>query len=145
MKYKYLLFILSLNFFSSCKNEDLKVKIVDTACINGQKRAISDINAGKLYYFHSNVLYEWEEMAKLLSTYNIEFKDNISSCIAPLSDFKYDCYEQVMWSEIDKKIGKSTIDSLWKIAERNFVLKYPDSVYIKDGIDIRKKYFNTSD
>jgi len=29
---------------------------------------------------------------------------------------------------------------LWKVAEKEFVLKYPDSVYIKDGIDIRSKY-----
>lgn len=122
------------------KNKDLKVKVIDTSCLNGKKRAESDLKKGRLYYFHSKVCYEWKEMAELLSEYEIEFKDYNANHIGPPLGFENDCYEKIMWSEIDKKIGKNTIDSLWKIAERNFVLENPDSIYIKDGIDIRTKY-----
>jgi hypothetical protein len=122
------------------KNKDLKVKVIDTSCINERKRAESDIKKGKLYFFRSKVWFEWKEMAELLSEYNIEYKDYEHICFGPPPGFEHDCYEKLMWTEIDKRIGENTIDSLWKIAERNFVLKYPDSLYIKDGIDIRKKY-----
>jgi hypothetical protein len=122
------------------KNKDLKVKVIDTSCINERKRAESDIKKGKLYFFRSKVWYEWKEMAELLPEYDIEFKDHKPNHIGPPPGFKNDCYEKIMRSEIDDKIGKTTIDSLWKIAERNFVFKYPDSIYIKDGVDIRKQY-----
>ncbi len=122
------------------KNKHLKVKVIDTSCTNERKRAESDIKSGKLYYFYSKVWYEWKEMAELLAEYHIEYKDYDHNCFGPPPGFENDCYEKLMWAEIDKKIGENTIDSLWKIAERNFVLKYPDSLYIKDGMDIREKY-----
>ncbi|AOW19375.1 hypothetical protein [Urechidicola croceus] len=122
------------------KNNDLKIKVIDTNCINDRKRAKSDIEKGKLYYFHSNSWYEWTEMAKLISEFNIELISYEFGCIAPPEGFESNCYEKLMNTEIHNRIGMKKIDSLWKIAERNFVLKYPDSLYMKDGIDVRTKY-----
>jgi len=122
------------------KYQNQKIKIIDTQCINQRKRAKSDIEKEKLIYFHSKTSYEWKEMAELLTTYNIIFQDYWHYCFAPPTGFEHDCYEKEMWAAIDTKYGNTLIDSLWNIAERNFVLKYPDSLYIKGGMDIRKKY-----
>ena len=47
-----------------------------------------------------------------------------------------------MLEEIYNRYGENFIDSLWQIAEERFVRKHPDSIYIKDGIDIRSKYLD---
>jgi hypothetical protein len=122
------------------KQDTVRAVVIDTACINQRERAKSDIKKGKLIYYHSNLWYEWKEMEELLTEYNIEFKNHSHSCFGPPPGFEYDCYKKLMWLEIDKRIGQSIIDSLWNVAERKFVLKYPDSLYIKDGMDIRQKY-----
>ena len=90
------------------KNKDLKVKVIDTSCINERKRAESDIKKGKLYFFRSKVWFEWKEMAELLSEYNIEYKDYEHNCFGPPPGFEHDCYEKLMWTEIDKRIMLQT-------------------------------------
>ncbi len=122
------------------KKSSIKIHVVDTACINQRERALSDVKEGKLYYFHSNTTPEWREMAELLSLYNVELKDYLASCLRFDPPFNEYCYEEVMWAETEKRLGQPTIDSLWRVAERMFVMKYPDSVYMKDGEDVRKKY-----
>lgn len=122
------------------KNKDVNFVVIDTACINQRKRALSDLSKGELYYFHSKSWLEWKEMEVLLAEFNIGFKDYEGSCLRVSPEFNEYCYEEVMWAEIDKRIGAAVIDSLWEVAERNFVLKYPDSLYMKDGIDVREKY-----
>lgn len=122
------------------KQDTVNSIVIDTACINERKRAKSDIKAGKLIYYHSKGWYEWKEMAELLKKYNIEYRDYLHSCFAAPPGFEHKCYEREMWKAISEKVGDKKIDSLWNLAENEFVLKYPDSVYIKDGIDIRSKY-----
>ena len=39
-----------------------------------------------------------------------------------------------------KRTGIAVTDSLMIIAEKEFVINNPDSLYIRDGIDIRTKY-----
>jgi len=122
------------------KQDTVSAIVIDTACIRQRKRAKTDIKNGKLIFFRSKIWYEWKEMAELLSRYDIEYKDFDHFCFGPPPGFEYDCYEKEMWKAINEKLGENIIDSLWKVAEKEFVLKYPDSVYIKDGIDIRSKY-----
>ena len=122
------------------KQDTVSAIIIDTACIKQKERAKTDIDNGKLIYYRSKIWYEWKEMAELLSDYDIEYKDFDHFCFGPPPGFEYDCYEKEMWNAINNKLGANTIDSLWQIAEKKFVLKYTDSVYIKDGIDIRSKY-----
>jgi hypothetical protein len=124
------------------RNSKIKIKVIDTACINQRERALSDLREGKLYYFHSNTTPEWNEMAQLLSLYDVELKDYLQSCLRFTDLFNEYCYEEIMWAETERRLGMSTIDSLWLVAERMFVMKYPDSIYIRDGEDVRKKYFN---
>jgi len=121
------------------KNKAINVKIVDTSCINQTKRAKFDIKKGKLIYFDNELRYESKEMAKLLKNYNIEISDYNSSCIGPPPGFENYCYQKVMWNEIDSKLGRKTLDSLWEVALISYVLKNPNKEYI---IDIRTKHLN---
>ena len=57
-----------------------------------------------------------------------------------VSEFNRNCYQNLMQQEITKRLGQKNIDSLMIIAEKEFVLNNPDSIYIRDGIDIRTKY-----
>jgi hypothetical protein len=125
------------------RNKNANIVVIDTVCFNQRRKALSDLDKGKLYYFHSKTWPEWKEMEELLVKYNIEFKNHEVTCLRNFPpEFDESCYEEVMWTEINKRIGESVIDSLWLIAERNFVLKYPDSLYMKDGIDVREKYLS---
>ena len=122
------------------KNDTVKSVIIDTACLNQRKRAIKDINNGQLCYYNSFAHYEAPQMEEILDKYDIEFEDFYASHFAPPPGFTRYCYEEVMHREIYNKFGENFIDSLWLIAEKQFVLKYPDSTYIKDGMDIKQKY-----
>lgn len=121
------------------KDKNIKVKVFDTFCENQTKRAKRDIGSNQLIYFDPSGYYEHEELGELLKKYDIETKRYNRYCIR-VASFNLYCYQDLMKDEIEKRYGKTFLDSLWKIAERNFVLKYPDSLYIKDGRDIREKY-----
>jgi len=122
------------------KNDTVKAVIIDTACLNQRKRAVTDIINGQLCYYNSFAHYEAPQMIELLDKYDIEFQDFFASHFGPPPGFTRYCYEEIMHTEIYNKFGENFIDSLWLIAEKQFVLKYPDSIYIKDGMDIRQKY-----
>ena len=122
------------------KNDTLKAVIIDTACLMQRKRAIKDIENGQLCYYNSFIHYEAPQMIELLNKYHIEFQDFFAGCFGPPPGFSQYCYEEEMHKEIYNKYGENFIDSLWLIAEKQFVIKYPDSIYIKDGLDIREKY-----
>lgn len=121
------------------KNKNVQVKIIDTFCINQTIRAKNDIKKDKITFFCSSVWYEYNEMKELLQKFKIEIAEYDGSCIR-LATFKPDCYQNIMHEEIAITYGENFIDSLWQIAEEKFVRKYPDSVYIKDGKDVRLKY-----
>lgn len=121
------------------RNIDNKIKAVDTFCINQTKRAKEDIKNGKLTYFMSEFECEFNGMKKLLSKHNIKVENYIHHCVI-MGGFRRNCYQIEMWSEINKRFGEKYIDSLMKLAEKEFVINNPDSVYIRNGIDIRRKY-----
>ena len=121
------------------KDKNVKVKVVDTFCENQTKKAIKDIANNQLTYFNPYAYYEHEELAELLKKHGIQTKICYRPCIS-VASFNLYCYQDLMKDEIEKRYGKTFLDSLWQIAEKKFVLKYPDSLYIKEGRDIREKY-----
>ena len=78
-------------------------------------------------------------MKKHLNKLNIDVK-NYDKRHTFVSSSNRNCYQNLMQQEITKRLGQKKIDSLMIIAEEEFVLNNPDSVYIRDGIDIRTKY-----
>ena len=163
MKFDYI-FILAFLFFISCKEREIensddinivynideymklwikdknvKVEIIDTFCENQTKKAKRDIANNKLTYFDPYGYYEHEELGELLHEHNIKIERYNRYCVSVASFNPY-CYQDLMRDEITKRYGETFLDSLWKIAEKNFVLKYPDSLYIKDGRNVREKY-----
>ena len=122
------------------KQDTVSAVVIDTACIKAQKRAQTDIKNGKLIYFNPEGWWEWKEMAELLCQYNVEYKNYLHSCFGPPPGFQYNCYKFAMREAVYDKIGEKEMDSLWNLAEKMFVLKHPDSVYMKTGIDVRTKY-----
>jgi len=120
------------------KNRNIKVTIIDTFCSNQKKRAIKDIKNGKLIYFGFHP-YEFPKMTKMLSKYGIETKKHLRSCLR-FGSFEPYCYQEEMHKEINKKYGENFIDSIFKIAQREYVIENPNVEYIEDGIDLREKY-----
>ena len=120
------------------KNRNLKVTVIDTFCINQKDRAIKDIKKGKLVYFgYDN--YEFKILSKILRKYGIESKESLRRDVR-LGGFEPYCYENEMHKEIDRKFGKSFIDSISEIAKKEFINENPNIEYIEDGVDLRKKY-----
>lgn len=146
-----LIIILLFILFSCSKGKIQKIKIynqndfekiievVDTFCINETKRAKLDLKKNKIYYCDSEFKYGLNEMKNLLkSIYNVEYKPTLESSIKNYM-FEYDCYERIMNQKVDELIGFEKIDSLWSVAELTCYKKYPDSIWIENGFDIREK------
>lgn len=120
------------------KNKKLKVTVVDTFCINQKSKAIKDIKIGKLIYFGDNNRV-FKKLSNMLSKYGIESKEFLGRDVR-LGGFEPYCYQNEMYKEINRKFGKSFIDSLSEIAKKEFVKENPNMEYMEDGVDLRKKY-----
>jgi hypothetical protein len=120
------------------KNRNLKVTIIDTFCINQKSRAIRDIKNGKLIYFGFHPR-EFEKMSKMLSKYGIQIKEHLQRCTR-MGTFEPYCYQEEMGKEITRKYGGNFIDSIFKIAQKEYVIENPNVEYMEDGIDLRQKY-----
>ncbi|MFC7773664.1 hypothetical protein [Flavobacterium sp. GCM10027622] len=119
------------------KNRNLKVNVIDTFCINQTAKAKKDIQNGKLIYFGFHER-EFPKMTKILSQFGIETKEHLGRCVR-LGGFEPYCYQKEMYKEIDRKYGENFIDSIFKVAQREFIIENPNIEYIVDGIDLRKK------
>ena len=122
------------------KDRNLKVTVIDTFCINQKSKAIKDIQNGKLIYFGFHPR-EFKKMSKLLSEFGIETKEHLGSCVR-MGGFEPYCYQDEMYKEISKKYGENFIDSIFKIAQKEYILENPNVEYMEDGIDLRKKYLS---
>lgn len=120
------------------KNRNLKVTIIDTFCINQKSRAIKDIKKGKLIYFGSKN-YEFKKLSEKLGKFGIESREFLGRSVR-LGGFEPYCYQNEMYKEINRRFGKSFIDSLSEIAKKEFVQENPNIEFIVDGVDLRKKY-----
>ena len=125
------------------ENPKRKIIVVDTICPYEIKRAKKDILKNKLVYkcwkYPDGVI---EELNLLTGKYNITSIYRPSSCIPAPQGFTERCYENLMNKEIEKRHGEKWIDSLERIAVKNYVIKHPNESYEENGIDLRTKYLN---
>lgn len=49
-----------------------------------------------------------------------------------------------MTEEIWRKFGNNFIDSLFRIAQKEYIIENPNEEYIYDGVDLRAKYLGKS-
>lgn len=121
-----------------------RIKVIDTLCINEEKKAKEDIKKGKLVYSFYFGLGNFEvsnaEMIKLLSKYNISVDTISGVCSRPLKGFKWNCYKNLMNETINKKFGVKFIDSLRKIADREFIKNNPNFIFGAFDCDTTSRY-----
>jgi hypothetical protein len=122
------------------KDRNLKVTVIDTFCINQKAKAIEDIKKGKLIYFGFHPS-EFEKMTKILSGYGIETKEHLARDIR-MGGFEPYCYQNEMYKEINRKYGENFIDSIFRVAQKEYILENPTVEYIEDGKDLRDKYLS---
>lgn len=106
--------------------------------MNQKSRAIRDIKNGKLIYFGFHPR-EFKKMSKVLGKYGIQIKEHLRGCTR-IGRFEPYCYQDEMSREIDRRYGENFIDSIFKIAQREYVIENPNVEYMEDGIDLRQKY-----
>ncbi len=124
------------------KNKNTKFKIIDTGCINGKKRAYKDIEKGKLKFYADSFDYGFSEKQIIFREHNIELVNYVHPHNSYTEEFEKSCYEIELIKEVYKIYGEEFTDSLLIEAERNFAKKNPDSLFIRDGEDIRYIYLN---
>ncbi len=120
------------------------IKVIDTSCINEEKKAAADIKNGKVVYCFFNGMTEMyrsnKEMKELLLEYNIQIDSALTSCILPTRGFRRNCYISVMKKEIEKRYGKNFIDSIRALAEKKYVLTHPNVIYRFEECDTLSRY-----
>jgi predicted rRNA methylase YqxC with S4 and FtsJ domains len=119
------------------KNKKLKVTVIDTFCINQKVKAKKDIKNGKLIYFGFHPR-EFKKMTEILKEFGIKTKEHLGTCIR-MGGFEPYCYQEEMYKEINRKYGENFIDSIFKVAQKEFIIENPNIEYMEDGIDLRKK------
>lgn len=146
-----LLFLLATFWFTlySCKNKNESyldnIPKTDTTCLEEVKKADTDIKNGKLTFCHfaGSLLFRplrsGKEMDSLLKTYGIDYKEKITS------DVEYEgqtqgCYCYFMKEQIDKKYGKTFIDSLLNISDSLYVLNNINDTFYYANCDTRPNY-----
>ena len=120
------------------KNKNLKVTVIDTFCANQKIKATKDIENGKLIYFGFHPR-EFKRMSEILKKYGIETKEHLSRCVR-LGGFEPYCYEEEMYKEINRKYGENFIDSIFKVAQKEFIMENLNVEYMEDGINLTEKY-----
>lgn len=145
-KKKGLLDTLAVN--QSDSEPDKMDRVKDTSCINDEKRAIQDINKGKIVYFHffgmMTTYRSNKEMNLLLSKYNLEVDTVMVSCLR-FEGFEQNCYAKKMNEAIDQKYGINFRDSIRIVAEKQFISNHPNLVYYFEECDTVSRYPNTVD
>lgn len=123
-----------------------RIKVIDTLCINEEKKAREDIKKGKLVYSFYFGLGSYEvsnaEMIKLLSKHNISFDTIFGVCSRPPKGFKWNCYKNMMNETINKKFGFKFIDSLRNIADRKFIKNNPNFIFSFFDCETTSRYVN---
>jgi len=123
-------------------NDNLKIKVVDTHCINGRKRAQEDLKKGNLKFYDSEFDYGFSEKQRFLSNHGVKLESFYFPDVLYNDKFEYGCYQKEMMEGVALRMGVKYIDSILIEAERSFAQKNPDSAFQRDGEDIRKKYLS---
>ena len=120
----------------------LKIKVIDTHCINGRKRAQEDLQKGVFKLYDSPLDYGFSEKQRILSHLGIKLESFSFPDVLYNDKFEFGCYQKEMSEGVYLRMGIKYIDSVLIEAERSFAQKNPDSAFQRDGEDIRKKYLN---
>lgn len=102
----------------------IKFKIIDTACINGNKRAERNLKNGKYVYYFGGGMGLTDDKMQYFKNAFLEKGINIDyylvSCLGepPPGKFGYNCYEKAMNAGFEQKYGPTYVDSLKKDMER---------------------------
>lgn len=118
------------------ENRNLKVTVVDTFCSNQKTKATKDIKNGKLIYFGYHPR-ELKKMTVILNKFGIETKEHLRRGVR-LGGFEPYCYEEQMNKEIVKKYGETFIDSIFKVAQMEYLIENPNVEYLENGINLRE-------
>ena len=106
------------------KGNKIKFKIIDTACINGNKRAETSLKNGKYVYYIGGGMgltedkMQYFKMAFLKKGINIDYYMVNYLGEPPTGKFRNNCYEKAMNVGFEKKYGSAYVDSLKKYIER---------------------------
>jgi hypothetical protein len=119
------------------ENRNLNVTVIDTFCKNQKSKALKEIENGKLVYFGFHPR-EFPMMTKILGQFGIETKEHLGRSVR-MGEFDPYCYQDEIYNEIIRKFGGNFIDSIFKVAQKEFIIENPNIEYIEDGIDLRKK------
>ena len=107
--------------------------IVDTACINGKEKALSDIRANKLTYYYKTIGPHEKEFKAALAKHNITAKlGNMSTCIV-VGRFGNNCYEREMEEEVYRRYGNDFFDSIWNKTLLARMHKFPNDSIVESG------------
>ena len=133
--------------FSCNKKEEKKVvekKLTqdEQYCENGRKKAISDIKKNKIVCHNYKGFAGEVEFAEMLSKFGIEVKDGHVGCLTWIDKNGQHCYAKIMKNEIERKYGIHFVDSIQKLAEKEYVLKNPNLVWFFENCDKTSRYPN---
>ena len=121
-----------------------KIKIVDTACINGEKRAEKDFNNGKAKITKENLpsfkkFLPNEIISEELKKFNISLdmtqKESHFDSIGNRKLFINDCYQDMMRRKIYQKIEYKLIDSILEVSTKSYILEHPDLIINQKDLD----------
>lgn len=124
------------------RNPDARIKIIDTLCQSQSYRALRDIREGKLKFFCDSFDYGFSEKQIVFKKIGIEVEHYFGGDIGMIEGFEYGCYYTIMMLATHSELGQKKIDSLVLASEKRFAVKNPDSLFMRDGEDLRKKYLN---
>ncbi len=135
--------VYSVEEYYKVKKENPKIEIIvsDTVCEFQINKAKKDIENDSLvfhsYHYTPEVVDELKVLLKPFKIYPIYSN---SSSISSVAGFKSQCYQETMRNELSKRFNKTWIDSMERIALKNYIIKNPTKPYIENGIDLREKY-----
>jgi hypothetical protein len=131
-----ILTILIVIVLASCKDKSTKasrfdnVPSTDSTCIRDLEKAKKDLEKGKLVYCHyaGNILFNElrseKEMTELLRKYQIEYKNEMSSCVIYKGQTEH-CYCEFMDEKIKDKFGHQFLDSLLAVSDSLYAFNNP--------------------
>jgi hypothetical protein len=123
------------------KNPKQKIEIIDTICPFETKKAKLDIKKNKLVlYSYQCIEGTLDELNIAIKPYGMIAKEGNKTCTRPPEGFNYFCYEDLMRKEIEDRYGENWIDSIERVAIKNYVIKHPNEPYFEGGKDLRDEY-----
>jgi hypothetical protein len=155
MRYFFFLTVVLTTLYSCNRTTKQKSRFdnisnADTTCLKEIAKAKADIQKGKLTFCHfaGSMLYEplrsGDEMDSLLKTFGINYKEEITSDVI-IENQTQGCYCDFMKEQIDKKFGKTFIDSLLNVSDSLYVQNNINDTFYYANCDTRPNYPSDTD